>query len=306
METPLRLLAVLAHPDDESLAMGGTLALYARQGAEVHLVTATRGERGRCDFLEPRPDDREVGRIREAELREAAAILGLTSVTFLDYGDGDLDRVDPREATSRVTEQILRIRPQVVATFAPDGLYGHPDHIAISQFTTAAVTEAASRGHAVAKLYYLAWSTSTWTIYQNALKELVMRVGEQVRRANPWPDWALTTILDTRTTWPTVWRAVSAHRSQVAGYRTLARLPGHLHETLWGTQSFYRALSLVNGGSAVETDLFEGLRPPGRRSGLEPGRADGAALPPMLAGGGAEANAELSSAPRSGPALALL
>jgi LmbE family N-acetylglucosaminyl deacetylase len=184
----------------------------------------------------------------------------LESVTFLDYLDGSLPRVDAREATSRIAEQILLVRPQVVLTFAHDGFYGHPDHIAISQFTTAAVTQAAARGYSVPKLYYVAWPRSKWDAYQAALKELVSRVGNQIRRAQPWPDWALTTVLDTRETWQTVWQAVSAHRSQVDGYRTLKDLPQHLHRALWGTQFFYRALSLVNGGPAVETDLFEGIR----------------------------------------------
>lgn len=260
MDTPLRLMAVLAHPDDESLGMGGTLARYAREGAAVHLVTATRGERGRCDYLTPRPDDREVGSIREAELRAAAEILGVESVSFLDYLDGSLAHVDTREATARIAERILHVRPHVVVTFAHDGFYGHPDHIAISQFTTAAVAQAASRGYAVPKLYYLAWPQSKWDAYQAALKELVSRVGNQIRKAQPWPEWALTTVLDTRETWQTVWKAVSAHRSQVDGYRRLKDLPQHLHQALWGTQFFYRALSLVNGGPVVETDLFEGIR----------------------------------------------
>ena len=257
---PLRLMAVLAHPDDESLGMGGTLVRYAREGAAVHLVTATRGERGRCDHVTPRPDDEEVGTIRESELRSAASILGLESLSFLGYLDGELDRADPAAATARITERILHVRPHVVVTFAHDGSYGHPDHIAISQFTTAAVTRAAARGHAVPKLYYLAWPQSKWDAYQAALKQLVSRVGDQIRKAQPWPDWALTTVLDTRDTWQTEWKAVSAHRSQVSGYEQLKNLPHDLHQALWGTQSFYRALSLVNGGPGVETDLFEGLR----------------------------------------------
>lgn len=260
MNNNLSLMAVLAHPDDESLGIGGTLARYAREGASIHLVTATRGERGRCDYLDPRPDDSEVGSIREAELRNAAGILGVESLSFLGYRDGDLSKVDAQEATARIAERILHIRPQVVVTFAHDGFYGHPDHIAISQFTTAAVAQAASQGFAVPKLYYMAWPQSKWDAYQWALKELVSRVGDQIRKAQPWPDWALTTVLDTRETWQTVWQAVSAHRSQVEGYRKLKDLPHDLHQALWGTQSFYRALSLVNGGPGIETDLFEGLR----------------------------------------------
>jgi hypothetical protein len=80
------------------------------------------------------------------------------------------------------------------------------------------------------------------------------------RQAQPWPDWAITTIVDTRAYWPTVWRAVSCHDSQVANYAGLAKLAPEHHEGLWGRQYFYRVLSRVNGGRRRESDLFEGLR----------------------------------------------
>src|SRR5215468_4468914 len=90
----LRLMAVLAHPDDESLGFGGTLAKYAGEGVETYLVTATRGERGRFGALGKNGDPREVGRVREAELRDAANILGLRAVSVLGYPDGCVDKVD--------------------------------------------------------------------------------------------------------------------------------------------------------------------------------------------------------------------
>src|SRR5689334_19745087 len=95
---PLRLMAVLAHPDDESLGIGGTLAAYAARGVETYVVTATRGERGRYFADAHRPSDAEVGRVREAELRAAAQALGVREVVLLDYIDGELDRADPHEA----------------------------------------------------------------------------------------------------------------------------------------------------------------------------------------------------------------
>ena len=148
-------MCVLAHPDDESLGMGGTLAHYARQGVETFLVTATRGD----------------------------------------------------------------VKPHVVITFDPSGAYGHPDHIAICQFTTAAIPCAADPAyavpgrpdepHRVSKLYYMAWPTDEWAAYQAALKTLHVTIDGVVRQANPWPDWAVTTVIDTSDTWDTTWRAVS-------------------------------------------------------------------------------------------------
>jgi LmbE family N-acetylglucosaminyl deacetylase len=270
-----RLMAVLAHPDDESLGVGGTLAKYASEGVEVFLLTATRGDGGRFrgyrldDARHPGPE--ALAAIREAELRAAASVLGIHHVALLDYRDQRLDRADPRRAIADIATHLRRVRPDIVVTFAPDGAYGHPDHIAISQFTTAAIVAAADPGfrsaaadgaspHAVAKLYYIAWPASTWAAYESAMRKLVSTVDGVERQATPWPEWALTTTIDTRRFWPTVWRAVSCHESQMAAYEQLQSIAPEHHEALWGSQSFYRAFSTVNGGRTREVDLFEGLR----------------------------------------------
>src|SRR5204863_3445627 len=134
-------MAVLAHPDDESLGFGGTLAKYASDGVDVFLVTATRGDAGRYRGIrqdDPKhPGPAALAEIRERELRAAASVLGIAEVSLLDYRDQLLDRADPREAVPAIAAQLRRIRPDVVITFGPDGAYGHPDHIAICQFTTA-------------------------------------------------------------------------------------------------------------------------------------------------------------------------
>src|SRR5262249_5382221 len=138
-----RLMCVLAHPDDESLGLGGTLAMYAAAGVETSLVMATRGERGWSGEAGAYPGPRALGRTREAELRSAAQALGIGDLVFLDEMDGELNRADPTAVITRVVAEIRRIRPSVVVTFGPDGVYGHPDHVAISQLTTAAVVCAA-------------------------------------------------------------------------------------------------------------------------------------------------------------------
>src|SRR5262245_35973170 len=163
----MRLLAVLAHPDDESLGVGGTLAKYAAEGCDVSLLTATRGDGGRYRTFPAghpeHPGSAALGAIREAELRSAAAALGVRDVALLDYPDRYLDRTDPHEAIARIAGHLRRNRPDVVLTFGPDGAYGHPDHIAISQLAGAAIVTAAdpafatqgtdgSRTHAVSKL----------------------------------------------------------------------------------------------------------------------------------------------------------
>jgi LmbE family N-acetylglucosaminyl deacetylase len=211
--------------------------------------------------------------MREAELLAAAKELGIREVSFLDYIDGDLDRVDPREAVAKIAEHLRRVKPHVVITFGPEGGYGHPDHIAISQFTTAAIVCAADPGcgasangksspsvHAVSKLYYVAWTQNKWAAYQSALRDLKSVVDGVERRAAPWPDWAITTHFDTSSHWPTVWRAASCHKTQMSIYGRLEHLPDEHHKAIWGIQEFYRVFSLANGGRRLERDIFDGLR----------------------------------------------
>jgi len=268
--TTRSLMAILAHPDDESLGVGATLAKYAAAGVATYVLTATRGERGRfrghaADHA-LHPGTEALAAIRERELQAATAVLGVRELFTLGYGDGALDRVEPREAAGRIAAAIRHARPDVVLTFGPDGAYGHPDHIAISQLAMAAVLRAGiesdDRGepHAVSKFYYIAWPASAWAAYQSAFKRLVSAVDGIERQAVPWPDWAVTTVIDTRDAWPTAWRAVCCHDSQVAGYERLRDLSPEHHEALWGRQCFYRVFSTVNGGRGQETDLFEGIQ----------------------------------------------
>jgi LmbE family N-acetylglucosaminyl deacetylase len=269
MTRTLGLMAVLAHPDDESLGVGGTLARYAADGVHVSLVTATRGQAGRFRGIavgSPGHPGREaLAVMRERELRAAAAALGVASTEVLGYEDGRLSEAPPRQVIGDIATAIRRERPDVLLTFAPDGAYGHPDHIAISQCALAAVVEAAAAGgtspaHTVRKAYVLAWPADVWAAYQTAFSSLVSRVDGVERRAVPWPDWAITTTIDTQACWPTVWRAVQCHDSQIGGYAALRTLGSDDHAALWGRQSFYRVFSTVSGGRARETDLFEGLR----------------------------------------------
>jgi LmbE family N-acetylglucosaminyl deacetylase len=252
-------MAVLAHPDDESLGMGGVLARYAQEGVETYVLTATRGQRGRFFDNSNRPDDDEVGRVREGELRCAVRELGVRELTLLDYRDGDLDRADPREAIAAIAAHLRRVRPHVVLTFDQFGAYGHPDHIAICQFATAAALGAET---GVAKLYYMVHDQAKWDAYQAAFKTLVSRVDGVERGAVTWPDWSITARIDTREQWPIVWRAVQCHATQNAIYAKLATLTETDHQALWGSQSYYRVFSTVNGGRQPETDLFAGLRQP--------------------------------------------
>ena len=143
------LLAVLAHPDDESFGLGGTLALYSSKGYDVYYVCATRGEAGTVDE-EHLKGFKDTAEMRTAELMKAAQALGLKEVFFLGYRDSGMPGTEPNqhpdaqinapidEVAGRVVKYIRDLKPQVVLTFDPIGGYKHPDHIHIHKATVVA------------------------------------------------------------------------------------------------------------------------------------------------------------------------
>lgn len=269
MHNSLKLLAIFPHPDDETLGMGSTLARYAAQGVETYLLCATCGERGWFDSEGPDPGLEEVGRIREAELRCAGEQLGLHDVSFLGYIDGHVDQADPEEIIGRLVAHIRRIKPHVVVTFGPDGAYGHPDHIALSQFASGALLCAADRNfvdanvqppHRVLKFYYMIDSMDVVRVSNESFGGISLEVDGVTRYHVGWEDWQITTRLDNHAYLEQVRTAMLCHKSQIPGYHPIDQWPVEELEKIFGTGHFYRVFSLVNGGRTVETDLFEGLR----------------------------------------------
>lgn len=270
MTDPRRLLAVFAHPDDESMGMGGTLAKYAAEGVETYLVCATRGERGWFGPEEQNPGVRALGEIRTRELEHAVELLGMQGLYFLDYMDGDLDQAHPAEAIGKMVTHIRRVMPQVIVTFPPDGNYGHPDHIAVGQFTSAAILCAADSNYRddenfapyrVSKLYYMVDSEAFITLLTPFVGDITFAVDDQTRRAVPWKEWMITTRIDMAAYCHVAWRAIQAHRSQLPSLGLLAEMHEDAGTKVLARQgSFYRAFSLVNAGRETEKDLFEGLR----------------------------------------------
>jgi N-acetyl-1-D-myo-inositol-2-amino-2-deoxy-alpha-D-glucopyranoside deacetylase len=278
------LLAVLAHPDDESFGMGGTLALYARRGAAVHLVCATRGEAGTvdADFLEGYAS---IAERRESELRCAAANLGLAGVHFLDYRDsgmpGSLDNQHPQalvaapldEVAAKVVHYIRLLKPQVVLTFDPIGGYKHPDHIAIHQATVLAFEHAADPAlqddlppHRANKLYF--------NVIPRGLLRLAVKAmplfGRDPRYFGRNKDIDLAALVEegnfpihARINYRSVAEKKDAaslcHASQLGG-AGLRRGPMRWAQTLFGQNEYFmRALPPVRNGEK-ETDLLAGLQ----------------------------------------------
>ena len=158
------LLCCFAHPDDETFTVGATIARHAARG--VALCCATRGEAGRVTAM-PGASPDEVGRVREAELRAAAAALGAAEVEVLGFPDGGLAAADPDALAGAFVRAMRRTRPRVVVTFGPEGApTGHRDHRAVSRAATAAWFLAgiptafpdAGAPHRSARLLYFTWA----------------------------------------------------------------------------------------------------------------------------------------------------
>jgi LmbE family N-acetylglucosaminyl deacetylase len=265
----LKMLCVLAHPDDESLGLGGVLAKYGSEGVQTYVITATRGELGWFGQPEDNPGPQRLGQIREGELRDAARVLEVKELMLLDYHDGALHEADQQVLTRQIVEQIRRIQPDVIVTFDQNGVYGHPDHIAATRAATAAAIAAADpeyQGstlppHAVPKFYYFAWTKEVQEAYERAFGDLIMQIEGVERRAVPWPHWTISTWIDTSAYWDCVWAAIKCHRSQLPGYQKLLDLPDEYHQALWGRLTFHRVYSLVPAPDH-EDDLFAGLSGP--------------------------------------------
>jgi N-acetyl-1-D-myo-inositol-2-amino-2-deoxy-alpha-D-glucopyranoside deacetylase len=281
------LMAVHAHPDDETFSTGGVLALASARASRTVLVTATRGEEGEIHDpdLDPVEARHRLGAIREAELRRAATILGIGELYFLGYRDSGMagtpenenpfnfQNADPREATGRLVRLIRQTRPDVIITYDERGGYGHPDHIAVHRTTLAAFdaagdptqfTEIEPAPWQPLKLYYAVFSRSAYVrlrdLYREYGAEEVDGPDEDVSRFTV-EDELVTTRVDVRNHVLQKQAAFRAHRTQMGADGPLLTASGGLVREALGTETFIRVRSLVPT-PRFEDDLFAGLETP--------------------------------------------
>ncbi len=282
------ILAVLAHPDDESFGLGGTLALYAERGADVHLVCGTRGEVGDVapEMLE---GFASIADLRESELRCAAGILGLAGVHFLDYRDsgmpGSPDNTHPKalayqpleEVAANVVCYIRDLKPAVVLTFDPIGRYYHPDHVAIHRATTMAFEHAGDPAFAPQSgepwqpqaLYY-------YTFPKGALRfavRIMPLFGKDPHKfgANGDVDMAavaeaqfpIHTSINIHSVLEKKQKAGACHASQGGGNRPRGPISLAMRLVM-GHENFMRAYPPVNGRKKITRDLFVQVSDDGR------------------------------------------
>jgi len=287
MSNERTLMAVFAHPDDESFGIGGTLARYsAEPGVRVVLVCATRGEAG--EISDPRLAVAErLGEVREAELRCAGKALGIDDIHFLGYRDSGmagtpenrhpqaLAMADFEEGVGRIVAHIRRERPDVLVTFDENGGYGHPDHIAIHHMARAAFVAAADptrypeqiqaglAPHQTKKLYYTAIPRRFFLALAEKLKELGIEVPERFSNMAEvpigLPDDACTTDVDVREFWEAKQAAIHCHATQLNPDNMFSFLPPEIMRELQAWECFQLAESAV-GGDDQAHDLFAGLR----------------------------------------------
>lgn len=268
---PLALLAVYAHPDDEAYGSAGTLAKYVSEGARATVISATRGEAG--EISDPALASTEnLAAVREAELRRACAILGLTDVRFLDVPDGGVANCNREAVVGNIVAVIRECRPQVVVTFGPEGIYGHSDHIAVHEMALAACDAAGSpvayaeqladglAPHSPIKVYFR-------VIPKHQMPQLAP-LFQQIRHSLGIagdieecfaPEDLVTTAIDVRAFSDVKLRAIAAHRTQIGdepfaglSQEEIDRELGHEHYRLRGARRL--------PGQPYESDLFAGIR----------------------------------------------
>ncbi|QSB13950.1 mycothiol conjugate amidase Mca [Natronosporangium hydrolyticum] len=288
MTEQLRLMAVHAHPDDESSKGAATMAKYVAEGVAVQVVTCTGGERG--SVLNPkldRPDVWEnIAEIRRAEMAAARAILGVDQA-WLGFVDSGLPEGDPLPplpagcfalqdvavAAEPLVKAVREFRPHVMTTYDETGGYPHPDHIMCHQVSVAAFEAAGDPERYPAagppwqprKLYYhMTFSKARLT----ALHEGVLAAGLE----SPYAEWLanwddsrdrgerITTRVPCADYFPVRDDALRAHATQVDPDGRWFHVPMEIQQQFWPTEDYELARSLVERSGAIEDDLFAGIR----------------------------------------------
>jgi LmbE family N-acetylglucosaminyl deacetylase len=231
------VVAVVAHPDDESLIAGGTLALAATNGVDAGVISLTRGEDGPV-VAGTLTEGGSLGSLRERELQAAAGELGAAWAVCLRYPDGELEWAD-HHAVARELADLLAERGTVsVLTFGEDGLYWHPDHIAVRAIAGLAVDLLDERSSEPVWLYEAAWGPTL-------VADLVAAARERGLPSDVWGilpeafgtfEQGPTVVVDVRDVLEKKLSALRCHRTQLGPDHLLRELPADLAEQFLGEE----------------------------------------------------------------------
>jgi LmbE family N-acetylglucosaminyl deacetylase len=251
------LLAIFAHPDDEAYGPAATLAKYARDGVKICVFCATHGEAGVGSGRFADLDPIALGKVRTEEFRCAMETLGVDHFTLCDFVDGKLSSMDHTALIGVMVQTIRTERPQVVVTFGPDGMTGHPDHVTVSQCCTVAFRLAGDaqqypeqlreglQPHAPEKLYY--YTVPEWIIRQLGIDLLGT------------PKEAITTVVDVAPFVDLRLEAIRCHQSQRSTATKITRPIAPEAKSLLRQQNYFRLALPVPQPGTKETCLFQGL-----------------------------------------------
>lgn len=274
------LLAVHAHPDDETITMGGTLARYSAEGVRTIVVTCTRGDLGEVRDPALLAGASSVADLRDRELDAAIARLGVSRVVRLGYSDsgmagwpenlrpGAFFAADLEEAAAQLVEVIDQEVPQVMLAYDATGGYGHPDHVKAHQVAVAAFEASGAAGPA--RLYFVRFPLNWSRGFVRALREAgIDAPGSAVSGADAGPDVTeigtedslVTTRIDVRSYVSTKLAALACHASQMPADHFLMRMPLELAQKLWAFEFFSREDDghRPEDLEGLEYDLFAGL-----------------------------------------------
>jgi LmbE family N-acetylglucosaminyl deacetylase len=263
---PLKIATILAHPDDETFGTGGTLIRYAREGAEVHSLCLTEGEKGWAgvdDAIVPRE---LVGPTRARELAEAGRRMGLASVTCLRYPDSTLASVNEAWVVGDIVRWLRRIRPEVVIIWGPDGGYGHPDHIAAGERALKAIERAGMQRYEpelgahwhVKRCYRYVASAELIDRLSSLVPSFAQYIATLAVKPQRWTRDRLGAVIDVREILDAKVHAMNAHQTQAPDLAMWAKARAELPE-IFAEETFIREFP-EPGGPPLETDLFAGLR----------------------------------------------
>lgn len=246
------IVAVVAHPDDESLIAGGTLALAAAAGAEIGVVSLTRGEHGPLAGAQLREGE-SLGALRERELHAAADELGARWTACLRHPDGGLDWSDQPAVARELAELLAARRPSALLTFGEDGLYWHPDHVAARAIAGRTVELLEEKGAGPVWLYEAAWPPGL-------VPDLVAAALDRGLPRDLWglapeafgsPETGPTVVVDVRPVLDRKLAALRAHSSQLGPDHLLAALPDDLAERFLGEERWRVALPTSGGDGPI-------------------------------------------------------
>ena len=243
-----RLLAVFAHPDDEAFGPGGTIAKYASEGVEVHLLCATRGESGKWHEDSKKMHkriDMKVHHIREEELERSAKALGVARVEYMDFIDGELCNNLYHKIAEKIIKKINEFKPQIIITLDRLGISGHIDHITISMVTTYSFLKTKEPK----KLYY-----EVMTKEQRAQEE---RLDDYfIYFPEGYDESQTTTKIDYSKYWDKKHKAMWQHQSQLDDVKAILKSLQNRPKIDYFILQHYRNVKV----NFPETDLFSGIK----------------------------------------------